>query len=263
VGLVTWRRVLTGIIQAERYELDGFIFAVWCNDLRRRFYVVDNRNAKNEMAVSWATWDSSTYPKSWEQVQPFLRPSQNVRVLSPVEFESAVQGRWPASVARPFRLYLTYQILGLTKALLTPLLNRVPGGWRVANWLPTSRLTHGYEGPDGTEIFDETARSYQAACTDEVARVIRSSGIPTLVVYIPGKPELLRGDPSPSPYLLEVKKFAEALGARFCDGRQIFQGMSRTEIDEHYYPSDFHWNQAGSDLFAQFMAGQLSGPIQK
>jgi hypothetical protein len=77
--------------------------------------------------------------------------------------------------------------------------------------------------------------------------------IPVVVIHIPGRDELLnhRDDSA------IVHAFASLLGAKFIDGSQSFRGLSGDEIRAHYLPYDGHWNQTGSDRFANSVAPRL------
>jgi hypothetical protein len=58
----------------------------------------------------------------------------------------------------------------------------------------------------------------------------------------------------------EAEVFAKAIGARFLDGGQIFAGLKPAEIRALFLPYDGHWNQAGSNRFADFMLRNLDRP---
>jgi hypothetical protein len=60
-----------------------------------------------------------------------------------------------------------------------------------------------------------------------------------------------------TPHFADGQRFAADLGATFLDGSHIFAGMSRKEIRAHFLPYDGHWNQKGSDRFAEFIVQNL------
>jgi hypothetical protein len=77
--------------------------------------------------------------------------------------------------------------------------------------------------------------------------------IPVVVIHIPGRDELLKHrDDSEI-----VRAFASLLGANFVDGSGSFRSLNADEVRAHYLPYDGHWNQAGSDRFADSVALRL------
>ena len=60
-GLANWWSITFKILEAEQYEIDGVIFAVFGDDVRRRLLVVDHRGAKHFMQFHMPSWDPSTF----------------------------------------------------------------------------------------------------------------------------------------------------------------------------------------------------------
>ncbi len=82
---------------------------------------------------------------------------------------------------------------------------------------------------------------------------LKSRKLPVTVIYIHSRDELLKSrDDSP-----KVRAFAEYLGARFIDGSEPYRKLDADEIRACYFPHDAHWNQVGSDRFADFVAERL------
>ena len=79
---------------------------------------------------------------------------------------------------------------------------------------------------------------------------------PVTVIYLPGRQELLAHRDESGP----VRRFAELLGARFLDGSAAYRALKEADIRACYLPYDGHWNQAGSDRFAHFVATNLKEP---
>jgi hypothetical protein len=95
----------------------------------------------------------------------------------------------------------------------------------------------------------------QMAMISDIRNRLAARHIPVVVIHIPGRDELLnhRDDSE------IVQAFAAFLGAKFIDGSKSFRGLSAKQVRAHYLPHDGHWNQAGSDRFAESVALQLRG----
>ena len=130
-------------------------------------------------------------------------------------------------------------------------LPHMPGLWRLA--LPD------HVRPTGHAPLDLASLKYRDVMIQDIKRFCEARHLPTTVVYIPDRAELLGGDRE-SQAFAEARDFAGTLGAIFLDGREIFEGMSRAEIRAHYLPYNGHWNQVGSNRFAEFVVRRLCLP---
>ncbi len=232
-GLANWWSVLTRLVAAEDYELDGVVFAVFGGDLRRKFTVWDHRLGDHPFFGRAPLWDPATYPKTLDEARPFLAPHPGY-VLGREAFERALQGHWPREVPRPLRPFL------LTRA------------WHAFR-------THADEGqPEGLDDRDPAREQLIA----EFARVLADRKLPALVVHIPDRASLLDPAHAPSWPRRESEEFARAIGAAFLDGGEALAGLQPSEIRAQFLPRDGHWNQAGSDRFAAFMLRTLDRSLR-
>jgi hypothetical protein len=228
-GLANWWSVLTKLVVAEGYELDGVVFAVFAGDLRRKFTASDHRDGAHPLFGRAPDWDPATYPATLDAARSFLKEQDAVFILEPEDFERALQGRWPRGVPRPIRPFILSRL------------------WqRVA----LARGRKSEEPPKG----DEAGRDRLIA---DIRRVLDGRRLPVLVVHIPDRAELVDPGRSPEAFRRETEAFAQSIGARFLDGGRIFEGMTRGEIRGLFLPHDGHWNQAGSDRFADFLLRHL------
>src|SRR5262249_45831105 len=113
-GLANWWSILTKILDAQNYEIDGVIFAVWETDLRRPFTVWAMPDSQSATATRMLfgrspSWDPRTYPATLEEAKPFLHEEERY-LLSSEDFERTLQGRWPPSIPRSFQLVLASRV---------------------------------------------------------------------------------------------------------------------------------------------------------
>jgi hypothetical protein len=229
-GLANWWSILTRLVAAEDYEVDGVIFAVFASDLHRKFSAWDHRDGGHPLFGRAPTWDPEAYPSTFDQSRRFLEVHPSY-ILSPEEFERSLQGRWPPAIPRRVRPFFLTQI------------------WR------TLRYGRGSEESPKEDEEDGEDRS-RARLISDIDRVLTERHLPALVVHIPDRPSLLSSDPG-AWQKQEAEAFAKAIGARFLDGGQIFAGLKPAEIRALFLPYDGHWNQAGSNQFADFMLRNL------
>lgn len=229
-GLANWWSVATRLVAADDYDLDGVVFAVFGGDLRRKFTVWDHRDADHPLFGRAPSWDPSTYPRTFDEARPFLRPHPGF-ILSREAFERALQGRWPRDVPHRFRPFL------LAHARRA--------------FLPSSD-----EGqPEGEG--DDTADPARERLVADLARFLADRHLPALVVHIPDRSSLVDPSRAPSWPRRESEAFARSLGASFLDGGDAFAGLRASEVRALFLPHDGHWNQAGSDRFAEFLLRNL------
>ncbi|MGB5306794.1 MAG: hypothetical protein WBO57_11180 [Gammaproteobacteria bacterium] len=225
-GLANWASLVEGILAREDYELDGLIFAVYGDDLERTFTIADGRN-RNRIAFGRVSgWYPASYPGSYAQAKDIL-DAQEIKatyILSSAEFDAALAGSWQPQRYWEFKVYtaLLYQLRRLWRAV-------VP-------------------------LLDPNFSAGQLRLIDTINNYTTTRGLPVLVVYLPGQAE---ASGKTSQHLSRARMFAQQLGADFLDGRDCFAHLDSNRLRELWFTHDEHWNQAGSDLFAGFMADQL------
>ena len=225
VGLATWASILRNIVVRDEYELDGLIIAVAWDDLDRKFALFDQVDSQTLAYTRAPSWDPALQPKTSSEAASLLKNHAipETYILSPSDFDAALAGHWNAP--RKWKFRLTTRIADAVTA-----------------------KSNGEEQP--ASGFD----SGQIYLIEEIRRLTKEHLLPTVVAYIPSREELLSPD---SRRAKRTKQFAEMIGASFLDGREAFRGLSSQEIKENWYPHDGHWNQAGSDRFADFMSRQI------
>jgi hypothetical protein len=245
IGLASWRNIAVQIIQAKGFELDGAVFAVGDGDMRRRLFLWDHRDPDRFGFAYAPSWNPADAPKTFEEARELLRPvaADNRPYYGYIaprgDFARMLEGEWRPGIPRPWKPYLTMKIVG-----------KMFPARKTAETAPPSA--------PGEEAQADQEREREKLIGD-IAAWIESEPLPCLVAQI-------RYD-AKSPWFAasnaDTPLFAERLGADLVDGIEPFAGMSEAEIQALRFRYDGHWNQKGSDVFAEFMAGTLSDWIEK
>lgn len=235
-GLVNWHSILTRVVAPGGFGIDGVIFAVYGNDLRRGFHYLDDEEPPLDAAgqrrhrLGYAfTWDLDALPGDREAAVATMYRAPGY-ILASTEYDAAIDGTWQPRLTRPFRPALLWQV------------SRRLG----VKWAPLDE--------DEVPVAEATRhRKDDAGYSRTVERVrttLRGLGVPVLVVSVPSVDELL----GRAPQVPDVRPFAESLGARFEDGAEAFAGLTPDQVRGLFLRHDHHWGQAGSDRFARFIA---------
>jgi hypothetical protein len=227
VGLANWWSILTRLVEAQNYELDGIVFVVFDNDLERKLLVAENHGSSHTWRYC-RSWNPQTYPATLEQTQSCPFTLKNTYTVSDSEFEQALHKKWPPSIPRS----------GFRPALAMQISDALDRWW-------DSRQKALAKAPG----FDPQ----QARLIDDMGRFVSTRKLPVLVVFLPKRDRLVQSTWKDDPYRAETQNFAQRIGARFVDGSEAFANMRPTDVRKCFFPYDSHWNQAGSDRFANFM----------
>ncbi|PYR61463.1 MAG: hypothetical protein DMF85_02220 [Acidobacteria bacterium] len=96
-GLANWWSVLTQLVAPQRFDLDGVVFAVFEDDLLRKFSFSEHRGYARHMFARTASWDPRTYPHTQAEAQPLLEELPG-RIVTHAEMEAALSGACPAEI---------------------------------------------------------------------------------------------------------------------------------------------------------------------
>ena len=227
VGLANWWSILTRLVAAQNYQLDGIVFVVSPIDLGLKFMVAENHGS----SLTWRycrSWDPETYPATLEQARACPDTWPNTYVVSDREFEQALHRKWPASIPRS----------AARPALANWMVDYLDGWWN-------SRQEALAKAPG----FDPA----RAQLIEDIRLFVASRKVPVLVVFLPHRDRLVKATWENDPRRIEAMAFAKQIGATFVDGSGAFANMRPAEVRKCFFSYDPHWNQAGSDRFAQFM----------
>jgi hypothetical protein len=245
VGLANWWSILARYIEPNQYEFDSVIFAAIANDLNRPFVVADCRRDTSVM-IGYSVWSPDSFALDSKKAFHILN-YLTMRKVSPVDFDASIaegrlhQGSERRSLTRPrLATWVAHELFP------APMPLKEPPPYTPACPVPKVRPCSG----DGS--FNALQMSIILDIRDRLAR----RHTPVTVIYIPGRDELLAHRDESA----RVRRFAELLGARFLDGSAAYRALKETEIRACYLPYDGHWNQKGSDRFANFVANNLKEP---
>jgi hypothetical protein len=227
-GLANWWSVLTRIVQAEKYQIDGVVFAVYSGDLRRGFSITEYQGYTHPMFARVPSWDPRRFPLTAEQANSYYDPWE-ATIVGEREFEAFVKGDWRPRPPVPFLASLLWQ------KILHPAFRSTEMSLR------------------GVVDVERERR----AMIEDIRRVLTSINIPALVVYIPDKGRLIKKG-APGEIDGDTRDFAEWLAAGSVNGGLAFDGRTASQIRADWLPYDGHWGQGGSDRFARFMVGTLT-----
>lgn len=235
IGLANWHSILTREIEPAGYDVDGVVFAVWGNDLARRFYVCDHEGSSRHLGGRAKSWEPETLPKTRDEALAVMGGWDGY-VVGRAEFESALAGSWT-----PTRRFAPF--------VAGSLIDRLSGA-------PQGQGAVGAAEP-GTLAADlaDTTRG-RGRLVREMRDALGRIGVPVTVVSLPSIEELLARRRFPAHD--DARAFADFLGARLLDGADAFAGLDDAALRAHWYPVDLHWNQDGSDRFASWMAAEVT-----
>lgn len=227
-GLANWWSVLTRIVQAEKYQIDGVVFAVFSGDLRRGFSITEYRGYTHPMFARVPSWNPRDFPRTPEEAETYYDPWE-ATIVGEKEFGAFLAGQWRPRPQVPFVAGLLWQ------NVLHPAFRR------------TEMSLRGI-----VEIESEWR-----ARIEEVRRVLEAMNVPALVVYIPTKERLIERGASVE-IDQDTRDFANWIGAACVNGASAFDGRTPAQIRADWLPYDGHWGQGGSDRFAEFMVRTLT-----
>ena len=101
-GLANWWSVLTRMVQPQKYQLDGVVFAVFYGDLRRGFSITEYQGYTHPMFARVPSWNPQAFPLTPEQAQRYYEPAEPT-IVGRKEFDAFLAGTWRPISARSVR----------------------------------------------------------------------------------------------------------------------------------------------------------------
>jgi lysophospholipase L1-like esterase len=233
-GLANWWSVLTRLVEREKYDIDGVIFAVIPGNLWRGFSIADHRNQDRPVFGRIPTWNPETFPTTLDEARRYLVPlTSSAYIVNAARFDQALEMKWRPPSGKPLRPYFARKVWQALR-----------GG------APRSQPAAG--APRAFDSFD----SWQQWMIRDMARAIKAMNVPAVVIHVPSRENLLEL-PQDTPPPVDTELFAALLGARLVDGAQAYKRSSEAEIRAMWLPYDAHWGQQGSNLFGDYVGGML------
>ena len=225
IGLANWWSMLTNIVDRENYELDGVVFAVFCTDLNRTFLAMDHQGSAPIFGSS-LDFDPRHWPGTLDEMLPQMH--RDGIFVSQAAFDQIVSGQ--RRLWKPLKPMIAY------------------GLWKQFQYL--TRAQQSYSAKSG---FDRQRQ----ALIDDIHEYLEYHQLPVVVIHIPNRDGLIDPASEPEWYFGETHGFACEIDAELIDGREAFVGLTPDEIRALWFTHDGHWNQKGSDHFAQFAVDRL------
>ncbi len=235
-GLANWWSVLHRVIVADGYELDGVVFAVFdapeVGDLHRRFLMSDHAHGGVRVGLA-PSWDPDTWPKTWADAAPIVTRRSRA-ILDHETFEQMLRGEYDPTRRRPWRPYLARTLLGD----------------------PLNDNDEAFAGGEPTS--NDRLMPGPLRLAEELAQTCQREGWPVYVVRVPSREDAMNRTP-PSGVL---RDFARLFDAEIIDGVDAFREIPAEAIDRDYWLAhDGHWNQRGSDKFAEMMWDRIRAQL--
>jgi len=235
-GHTNWWRTLRGFVEERDCELDGVLFAVYANDLRRPFVIWDDQVIQQEAdgtrTIAFGTVWNQRLPQTLAEARPHFHGLPRWQVHPTDTLERMLRG--------DLRPRDNRDGIYLTRRLLRTIFGKAA---------PPRQYT--LEDVQNYDLFADPTR---LTMWSDMRDCLVARQLPVLVVDVPGI-DLLLQESGPS---AEAEVFAKFLGARFINGAEAYEGLGQEEIRAGWLPYDGHWGQAGSDRFAEFMLRVLS-----
>lgn len=227
-GLANWWSILLRHVKTDGYQLDGVIFGVFeepkFGDLYRGFTASDHRESIAH-SFRFKDWNPETWPSTYQEAKPHF-DELPIHILSHKRFEATLKGEWHPELPRPWRFYASQKITSFFNGK-----DNTPK-------LPSPQFEFG-DGP--------------RKLTREISAYCDENQLDKIVVRIPLRKSVLEN----TPIMNDIEEFRSLLDAPLIDGAVAFTGMEKEEVLEHYFPYDGHWNQKGSDRFAELMKSNI------
>lgn len=257
-GLANWRNIVTGIIDAQDYQLDALVFPVFANDLFRPFMLFEARDTR-KLLIGQAGWDPARWPQTREQAGSYLQASEGY-ILSRDEWQQFQLG-WHPDLPRRWQPYMSQMLqflAGYASQQARAWLDNPREQW--ASWQASRQLQAGTAPPPVPDASLGQGRftPQHLRLIGDILAVARQRQLPVLVIRIPDRHEAEQGWPIAG----NVQEFAGLAGAPLVDGAEAFAGLDADARRELYFPVDGHWNQRGSDRFAAFIYPRLLAFLQ-
>jgi hypothetical protein len=232
-----WHRIFFEEI-VKRYEFDALVIAGYELPPYVGFTSIDSREGK---LFLYYTAEPPASLEALRQTGPGLAISS---VATDAEMDHAGSPWARFAWVSPTR-YLTELLpelwLGKTEI-------GAPG-----NRAPAADLSESGTAPDPLFAYWKGLDPKNARAVRDILEYCRTHEKKLMLVPIPHTEKLHAPVAQREPELSAVKRLAETFGGEFADPYPLFEKKSRESVKGFFLRYDAHWNQSGSDLFAEWM----------
>jgi len=219
-GLANWRSAIRGLLEPGGFQLNAVVFAVYNDDLFRKFTFADHSLHLEHRLGRCASWSPEACPATAAEADRLLA-SPGPRVATAADFDLALR-------------------TGVCPAGSPPALFRAE---------LTARAERLYRRLTGAERRPPPSDPQRLSLMDDIARYVKDNDLKAHVFFLPEKDLFCAPSGRRTPLVADAMAFAERLGATFTDAR-VMPGPEKEDCSRFFFAYDGHWNQHGSDRFA-------------
>ncbi|MCP4120937.1 MAG: hypothetical protein GY751_04220 [Bacteroidetes bacterium] len=239
-GIHNWHSIFFNEV-VPQYEFDAVIIAIFPGDLSRDFFILNHQ-------------EDSTAKYGYFKQKPASRQDFNLTFLPKMEpvgsimsdrkIDDMILHATDKKTVTGFRPILFYELISI-KDRIAFIHNR-------HNALSdNSQEFELYNYPDLTKLLIESYGKENSSMFLEIMNWCNIQDKEIIISLIPYKNSISL---SHSTYIdgiqVEGASIAANFNGHFFDGYQLFQKLTHSEINECFINGDVHWNQTGSDYFA-------------
>lgn len=250
-GAWNWNSIFFNEV-VPRYEFDAVLLAVWGDDIARGYTVLHY----DEAGQSWLSRLDVQPASDQEFFADYFPkfPKHYAKVATNDQIDAMV-----AAVSAPWhRSDIKLRTPGLIAEQWARFKRRNAGLARLTQEAQTTAAA-------GEVPLEEIAAKYGAVQFAKFAEIMdycRANRIPVILASIPSHDAAVAvakaAGREETGFQREIRSLAGHFGALYVDGHAPFAVVPPADINRRYWLKyDGHWNQAGSDLFAETMSRYL------
>lgn len=256
-GLSNWHSIFFNEV-VPTYDFDAIIIASYGDNLARQFSILDYEGDKSFRGRF------SQPPKSIDEYLSSYRPRLELHYAQVCSdeaintlinsYERGLQWTRPA---------LRWRLAGLVDQQIKSF-----GEESVSRNASVSERPKSDAVTFSIEEFENSYGVEQIGHLWEMIEYAKARNIPVVMAAVPSRDRLiswLSGNESrPPSHQIEIKSIAQNFDLLFFDGYRPFSGLPASAIQERFWLTyDGHWNQDGSDRFADALGHYLSETFEQ
>lgn len=222
-GIANWWGIVTHILVAQSFQIDGIVFALFDSNYSRPLIIADQDGYDVHMSAYLPGFGPSDWPKTPQEAAAYLKPLPGYIVSKDI-FDQAIRGHL-SLVSKEFQWQpISVHVIKRFLPLLLPTVSA-----------------------ETQETYYSFLPNYCTPLLSDIKKYIQTNGLGVLVIRIPSLQEIYdQSTPDPG-----IVQWHEIVGGKFIDGIEAFTKTSCDAPSNYFLKYDRHWNQKGSDTFAQ------------